>query len=426
MKRLLSVLLAALLVAALPVAAWAETWVGLDFTMEVPEGLYQLGPNLSQDDATWALAGIANVQDKLKEYDEMGVLVNFLSEDKTTDISVMQKESDSSKQIHNLRLLSDQERQEFLDSLIRSESEQVTVTKGWQNVGDQPFFQIRLDVEGEEPMHEMMLGTIVNGYSLTFDIHTSGQDISQEQKDTLLNLVDSVKFTNITEKPPEDPAKAYNLLLLLGLMVCAVAVPLIYIPIRGRSDKKKKARLAEQLSAYHKEFGNDTAVGEPVFINATDCTREAIHKFSMYQAYVKNIGEVIFGTLLCVVMVSTAFLMETEWWLRLAVLAVTAYYVYKLIAMPGAVEKVQLKVYGRGMSQTANYTFYPDAFRVSGVQSASVLPYFQITDVRKSGQYLYLYYGPDNAYMVDQYGFTLGDFDGFEKFIREKLNQNQK
>lgn len=405
-------------------AALAETWTGVDFTMEAPAGMYQLGPSLSEGDSLWALAGVADIQAKLKEYSDMGVLVNFLSEDHKTDINVMKKESDSAKRIHDLRLLSEEERTKFLDELIRAKDEKVTVQRDWYPSGDYLFYRVKLDVSGEPPMHELMYGTIINGYALNFDIHSMDQDLTPEQERIMQGLVDSVKFTQITEKPPEDTAAAVNMLLLLALVLCAVVAPLIYIPLRGKSDKKKKAKLAEQLSEYHKTHGSNTAEGEPVFINATDCTREAIHKFSLYQAYIKNIGEVIFGTLLCVVMLAATFLMETEWWMKLAVVGVSGYYAYKLISMPGAVEKIQTKVHGRGTSQTATYTFFPEAFRVSGIQSASVLPYFQITDVRRWGQYLYLYYGPDNAYLVDQYGFSQGDFDSFEKFIREKARNN--
>lgn len=423
MKRVISIFLVVLVFTALPAAAVAETWTELDFTMEAPEGMYQLSPNLREDDSLWALAGIADIQAKLKEYSDMGVLVNFLSEDRKTDINVMKKESDSAKQIHDLRLLSEEERTKFLDELIRAKDETVTVQRDWYPAGDYLFYRVKLDVSGEPPMHELMYGTIINGYALNFDIHSMDQDLTPEQETLMQELVDSVRFTQITEKPPEDAAAAFNMLLLLLLVLCAVIAPLIYIPLRSKSDKKKKAKLAEQLSEYHRTHGSNTAEGEPVFVNATDCTREAIHKFSLYQAYVKNIGEVVFGTLLCVVMVAVAFLMETEWWIKLAVLGVSGYYAYKLISMPGAVEKIQTKVHGRGTSQTAHYTFYPEAFRVSGVQSASVLPYFQITSVRRWGQYLYLYYGPDNAYLVDNYGFTQGEFQEFEKFIRQKAGE---
>ena len=127
--------------------------------------------------------------------------------------------------------------------------------------------------------------------------------------------------------------------------------------------------------------------------------------------------------MLCVVTVCAAFLIDSVWWMKLAAVAVTAYYAYKLIAMPGAVEKIQIKVHSQGMSKTAHYTFYNDVFRVSGIQSANVVPYFQLTEVRRCGQYLYLYYGPDNAYLVDDYGFQQGESRDFEKFIRGKLQK---
>ena len=98
---------------------------------------------------------------------------------------------------------------------------------------------------------------------------------------------------------------------VLGLMLAAVVAPLIYVPLKNKSDKKKKAQLAEQLSEYHKTHGPNEVEGQPLFANDTDCTKEAIHHFSMYQALVKNMGELIFGALTCVIMVSAAFLIDS-------------------------------------------------------------------------------------------------------------------
>lgn len=424
MKRLLSVLLALLAAAALPMAASAEEWVGVDFTFQAPEGLYQLGPSMEETDPGWALAGIGDAGAKLEEYNEMGVLVNFISEDGATDISVMQKESDQAERIFDVRTLEGSEKDEFLESLAKANNEDVSIDRGWyENEAGLLFYRMRIDVGGEREMHELIYGTIMNGYALNIDIHTLDAPMTGEQEDMVKGIADSMVFTNIQEKPPEDNSAAFNTLLLMILMLAAVAGPLIYVPIRSKIDKKKKARLTEQLSQFHKTNGRDTAHGEAAFINETDCTREAIHKFSFYQAYIKNIGEVIFGTLLCVVTVCAAFLIDSAWWMKLAAVAVTVYYAYKLIAMPGAVEKIQTKVHSQGLSKTARYTFYPDVFRVAGIQSANVVPYFQIIDIRKWGQYLYLYYGPDNAYLVDTYGFLQGEAGDFEKFIREKAGK---
>lgn len=234
-------------------------------------------------------------------------------------------------------------------------------------------------------------------------------------------LVKSIRFTNVTEKPLPDPVDLTSTIVLLVLMLVSILVPLVYVPVKSKRVKKEKARLAEQLSEYHRAHGANEAEGEPLFVNDTDCTKEAIHTFSFFQAYVKNMGELLFGAMMCLVMLVTSFFLDADWWIKLLAAAVTVYYAYKIIAMPGAVEKVQRKVYGRGPSQTAHYIFYPEVFRVSGIQSTSVVPYFQITDVRRRGQYLYLYYGPENAYMVDQYGFAQGEAQEFQRFIQEKV-----
>ncbi len=424
MKKILSVLTALLLTVALPIMAFAEDWVGVDFQFRAPDGLYQLGPGLEENDPAWALAGVGDAAAKLKEYQEMGVVANFLSEDGATNISVMQKESRESGQVFDLRLMEEEDKAEFLESLAKAGNEDVSIDKGWyENEAGLLFYRIKIDVGGEREMHELIYGTIMNGYSLNIDIHTLDTAMTPEQEELVKEMADSMVFTNILEKPPEDTSAAFNTLLLLILLLAAVAGPLIYVPIKSRIDKKKKARLTEQLSQFHKQNGKDTAHGDAVYINETDCTREAIRRFSYYQAYVKNIGELIFGTLLCIVTVCAAFLIDSVWWMKLAAVAVTVYYAYKLIAMPGAVEKIQIKVHSQGMSKTAHYTFYNDVFRVSGIQSANVVPYFQLTEVRRCGQYLYLYYGPDNAYLVDDYGFQLGESGEFEKFIRGKLQK---
>ncbi len=352
------------------------------------------------------------------------MLVNFLSQDGATNISVMQKESEEGQQIFDLRLMEEEDKAKFLDSLVKAGEDNVAVDKGWfENKAGLLFYRVKIDVSGEQEMHEVIYGTIMNGYSLNIDIHTIGAAMTPEQEELVRQMADTMVFTNTKEKPPEDYSKAINTLLLMVLMLAAVAGPIIYVPIKGRRDKKKKAKLAEQLSEFHKVNGKDTAHGEAAFVNETDCTREAIRRFSFYQAYVKNIGEVVFGALLCVVTVCAAFLIDSVWWIKLAAVAVTVYYAYKLIGMQGAVEKIQIKVHSQGTSQTAHYAFYPDVFRVSGIQSANVVPYFQIVDIRKCGQYLYLYYGPDNAYLVDTYGFKLGESGDFEKFIREKMQK---
>lgn len=429
LRKAAAALLAVLLFAALPLTAFAKAWTADDYTFTVPEEfVYTFGPETPENDPSWALAGISDPSSAIKEYLERSAVADLYTEDKATNVLVMQVQSDVSQSVYNLKDLPEDQRDAFLENQIRSQSEKITVDRSYIEIGGQPFFWVEIDgtdlSEEIQEIHEILCGTIFNGHTLSFDIH-SETEFTEEQLSLFQGMVNSVKITQILEKPQPQPMDSLPMIAVLVLLVLAVVVPIVYLPVKGKLDKKEKARMAERLSEYHKTHGDGADTGEIRFANATDCTREAVHTFSLYQAYIKNIGGLIVGGVMCFLVLAAAFVLDMDWWLKLLSVAVAGYYVYKIISMPGTVEKVQMKVFQRGVSSTARYAFYDKAFRVSGVQSGNLYPYFQIVSVRRHSHYLYLYYGPDNAYLVDQYGFSLGEFEEFEKFIRQKTAENK-
>ncbi len=428
MKKTIGAVLVCLLILAIPLPALADAWIGEDFTLTPPEDAVQLSLYTPESDPAWALAGVGDIDGKRKEYQEMGVLVEFVGE--AGSVSVMKKESSYAKNAFDLALLDQEELDQVLEDIIQpGDGGQLQVDKSWAQAGGRPFYRVKLDVSPTEEnpdsqeLHELIYGTFINGYALNFHMFSSEKTITPEQEKMVTGLLDTIEFTRILEKQEVTSRESAGTLAVLGLLLLALALPLAYIPIKSRRDKKKKAQLAQQLSAYHKTHGSNQVEGKLQFANNTDCTKEAIHQFSVYQAYVKNAGQLVVSGLMIAAMLSTAFVLDTVWWMKLAAVAVAGYYVYKIVSMSTAVEKVQTKVYSRGPSQTARYSFYPEAFRISGIQSTSVTPYFQLTDIRRRGQYVYLYYGPDNAYMVDLYGFQQGEPEDFVKFIREKAGR---
>lgn len=426
-RKSAAALAAVLLFALLPLSAAAETWSADSLTLQVPEGVVQFGPSTPADDPSWALAGVGDPQQKLKDYQEMNVLADFITEDGKTSIQVMKKASDYAESVYNLSLLNEEEKQEVLSNLVKSNSADMQVESSYYENSSVPFYRIQIDGKTQTgEAHELVYGTIINGQVYNFDLYTGESAITPEQESLMRSIVDSVKFTEILEKP-EVTVTAADLattLGLLALLVVVILVPIIYFPLRNRRDKKRKAQLAEKLTEYHKTHGNNDAIpGEMRFANSTDCTKEAIHTFSVYQAYVKNIGSLVVGAFLSIATLAVSFALNSEWWIKLLAVAIAGYYGYKIFSMPHTLEKIQRKVFQRGTSDTARYAFYDEAFRVSGIQSASVFPYFQITDARRHGQYIYLYYGPDNAYLIDRYGFSLGEYEDFVKFISEKTGK---
>ena len=423
----MAALLALVLLLALPLSAAAETFSTEDFTIEIPEGMYQFGPTTSVDDPSWALAGVADPTTKLQTYQDMHGIAELITQDGETSILIMQNQTDTTESIFSLRDLSEEDKEKFLDGTMQSKSEDILVEKYYIDVNGQPFYRLRVDgsSEGME-YHEVQYATIINGYSLGFDIYGGDETVTQEQEDMLLGIVESITFSEILEKPETTITLQDYVVVaaVLVLLVMVILVPVVYVPIRNRKEKRLKAKLAEQLTQYHKDHGtSEKDLGELRFVNSTDCTKEAIHSFSLYQSYVKNLGSLLIGGVLCVAAFIVAFALDAEWWGKLLVVGIVVYYGYKVFSMPHTLEKIQRRVYDRGISSTAHYAFYDEGFRVSGIQSASVFPYFQIVDLRRHGHYLYLYYGPDNAYMVDKFTFSLGQYEDFVKFISEKTGK---
>lgn len=423
----MAALLALVLLLALPLSAAAETFSTEDFTIEIPEGMYQFGPTTSVDDPSWALAGVADPTTKLQTYQDMHGIAELITQDGETSILIMQNQTDTTESIFSLRDLSEEDKEKFLDGTMQSKSEDILVEKYYIDVNGQPFYRLRVDgsSEGME-YHEVQYATIINGYSLGFDIYGGDETVTQEQEDMLLGIVESITFSEILEKPETTITLQDYVVVaaVLVLLVMVILVPVVYVPIRNRREKRLKAKLAEQLTQYHKDHGtSEKDLGELRFVNSTDCTKEAIHSFSLYQSYVKNLGSLLIGGVLCVAAFIVAFALDAEWWGKLLVVGIVVYYGYKVFSMPHTLEKIQRRVYDRGISSTAHYAFYDEGFRVSGIQSASVFPYFQIVDLRRHGHYLYLYYGPENAYMVDKFTFSLGQYEDFVKFISEKTGK---
>lgn len=425
--RWTAALLALALVLALPFSAAAETFSTEDFTMEIPEGTYVFTPTTSTEDPNWAMAGVANPESELSTLAEMNGVAELVTEDGETTILVQQQESDQTQAYFNLRYLTEKQQADFLDAIMQSQTDEITVDKYYLDVDGQPFYRIRIDGTYQETgYHELIYGTIVNGFTLAFNIYGGEESVTQEQEDLLLGIVESVQFSEILPKPETtvDTSDIVTTISLLVLLVLVILIPAVYFPIKSKRDKKLKARLADQLTAYHKEHGdNETILGDMLFANSTDCTKEAIHTFALYQSYIKNVGSLVIGAFLCLATLICSFALDADWWIKLLAVGIVVYYGYKIFNMPHTLEKVQRKVFDRGVSSTAHYAFYDEAFRVSGVQSASMFPYFQITDVRRHSHYLYLYYGPDNAYLVDQFGFSVGEWEDFVKFISQKTGK---
>lgn len=427
-KRFVSFLLCVLL-CAFGISAMAAEYQAADYTLTLPGELcYTLTPFTDEGDTLWALAGVADPASTIDEYQDTGVKAEFFTEDGSS-IKLRENSSDYTEQVYHLSSLTEEEQQSFLEErLPTSQSEDAAVAKELCSYGGQTFYRVQIDITAEDQeAHELLLGTIVNGRTIVFDIYGSSP-ITEEQLSLLDKLASSIQFTYLMPKPEEVETSPWLLALLLAVLLGVIIAPAIVVPINHRRSKRQKDEMTRRMEEYRRDHG-DKLTGEVLFTNQTDCTKEMLHAFASYHAYQKNWFSLALGAVLCAGILLAAFLFDLTWWVKLVAAAVAVYYLYQVLNTPRTIERAQTKVFSRGVSETAHYAFYEDGFRVSGIQSGNTFPYLHIVSVKKSGQYLYLYYSPDNMYPIDCYGFaededkSLQLAEEFERFVRSKLEK---
>lgn len=438
LKKAGAMFLAWLTVMMVPLSASAKDWESDDFSIEVPDGLYVFTADTPVSDPSWGLAGISDPAATLKLFQPskdqgMNALVNFVGEGGSPSIILTKKTSEESWNIFNLADISEEEQEEFLGTLSGA-PENFTVQTQLVRTGEIPFVHLAYDstdafAETSEvgEMHERVYGTVLNGYMLTFNATAQGRGITPEEENLLEQVASSMKITHLLTKeeveaanqiPPEQLAQT---LIILGVFVLLIILSVVFVKMRGKQEKKQKKEMADRLSAYHREHPSGTEIqGDLLFANVTECSDEALRTFSVYHAYVKNLPSMLFGIAMGVALLVLILISNSEWWMILLAVALIVYQGYKIVTASSAVEKVQRKIYGQGREKKARYAFYGEAFRVSGIQSAMAYPYFQITDIRRHKNYIYLYYGPDNAYIIELNGFAAGGGDRFPDFIKSR------
>lgn len=434
-KKIFVLILSFIIAFTLPISVSASQWESEDFSVKVPDNLYTFTRETLPNDASWVLAGISNPNDiltlfKSKDDKGMNAVVNFIGNNGSPNIIITKNKSEESFEIFNFADLSEDEILEFSKTIsvvpenFSSETEIVDFD-GLRMIHVK--YNSLEDYDGEQ-LSEHVYATIFNGNIVTIDLHSKGRDLKEDEIQTLEEIASSFKITKIvTREELEnqnklDAKEMLNLFIITIALIVVIIASVVYNKIRSNKEKKLKKLLAERLVAYRKENPSNQIKGELLYTNTTECTNAVLHKFSIYHAYIKNISSFIFTIVLNLGLLALVLSVDNvEWWVLLAVAAIIIYQIFKIVSAPREIERVQRKIYGQGKTREARYAFYEDSFRVSGIQSSSVYPYVQITDIKTSGNYIYLYYGTDNAYILDVAAFSKGDKDSFISFVKSKI-----
>lgn len=449
-KRILSLLCAVILVigCAAPSFAAGTTYTidEMNLTVELPDDLYvfeQSDFNVLNPHPDLEKAGFTDVQDQLKLMQDYNIYLTAVSQDQKLQINLAKKESSTTQSVFDLSTLTDEEFEQFLDTMREEDGQQDETLKEYtvERYNDQPerpFFQIRLKVDSEETgeMEELCYVTVVNGFSVTVDGVAKGS-MTQEQADLLKTIADSVHITEVQEKPEIklDGEALISLLFPLLLIVVLIVVGIVLRIRRGRALKERR-RLADMLSDYRrtqKKLEEEAAAAgtpleEPQALlrNTTAYNEEVAHAFVRFHFSRRRLGLMIGYGLFALLILAAVFLVDAEWYMKLIFFAAAVFLVVWMCLMPGKLFNNVMATFKKSRVKENEYTFREDDFRIAGIQSASVYPYFQITRAYETGKYFYLYFGEEQAYYIAKDGFTVGDADGLRELLKRKLGKNFK
>lgn len=443
MKRMIAWLAALVLLAASIPVCFADVTTekttveleDLDMTVEVPKGVYVFTSETDALSGDWLLAGYDDSVEKLKEFeeDDSGNLLamELVAEDKSFTISISRKYSDQTREYFNLNDVSAEKYQELIDSNTFVDEEYGVTAKAQAYDHSQiPFF--RVDLEGtvnDAPVWETCYGTIVNGFSISLDMH-SNKEITEEQQQILKDMVDSVQITKFYEKPTQEQMMLQMISMLLPIIavILLIVIFVIVTRVHSKSMERRKSEIGDKLVAYRKEQAvkaqaPDYVPPKNLFENDTFCSDVAVKQFCQFHAFRKILFRNAVFLLLGAVSVIMAIVYDDNWFMRLLLAALGVYMIVQPFLSMDKMTKTEIGVYKKARTRDAHYTFREEDFRISGIQSPMLYPYFQILYAYEDKNYFYLYYTDERAYLVDKNGFTQGDAAEFRKMLKERLGK---
>ena len=419
-----------------------------DMTMKIslPEDAYVFEKDtLDLDSPDLIKAGLTdqNHDELIQKFDEYGTYIIVVTKDRKLEIDISKKESLNTQSVVDLGQISDEEFEAFLDKLREDEDrmkeDNITMSVERYEHPENPFFALNMEMEMDNGGHvsELCYGTIVNGYTISVDGVVLNGELTEEHRTLIRQITDSIVITERQDRDEFLQATQSQKLLLWCSVGLLVLIVVIFV-LRRRNQKKKDLRrreLADQLSHYHfeqqereeelKKQGQALKEPETLFRNSTLYTEKAAGEFVQYHILHQQLLSFILYGILALAFLLMGIFLDLDFFNRLLFLAVPVMVTIWVCLTPKKLRKTHIALFRKAKTQTNEYMFRDKDFRISGIQSSSVYPYFQITNLGESQHYFFLYFGEDMAYYVAKDGFTQGTEEEFRKFIQKRTEKKR-
>lgn len=470
MKRFASLCAVLLLVvfSALPVFAAAETSEAgsssqasstteegteytipdLNITVRIPDSMYVFEKDtFTLNDPNLSKAGITDLNEFAAKFTDYNLFLDAISEDASLEIGFYKKETDETRSYYNLKDLSEEEYDEFLKKMQPDEAyqEENNLSIQVESYDDHPetrFFITRIEMDKSESYNhsisEICYATIINGYTLTVDAVVLDGKISPEQEALIKQIVDSIHITKLIDKSEaqlSSPLTPQDYFTAIGslILIVGVIIALIVTHIRRKRAERERRLLADKLAQYRFEEqekqeqaekeGRTLPEPETICSNHTEYSEAAVRSFIAYHMSHRRLSTILIYTVVSIAFLLFAALSNMDTVMRILMAALAIIILIWEFLIPSKLKKAQMALLKSSPNKYNDYYFHKRDFRVTGMQSSSLYPYFQITHLGENKEYFFLYFGEETAYYVSKKGFTDTDANAFRDFIRERIKQ---
>ncbi len=426
-NKVLSSLLIALVLtlAVIPsthVQAKVQSFSDIYLELSLPDDTVVLTKDSPDSDKGWQTAGIVNVKSEKESMTKMGVRAILYDPETKSLVRLLQKQSSQTSKIFNLSLLSEKEKTDFLNSLTDSKEENTKTSIEEYPQKEADFFRYNIEItKDNSTMTELIYGTIVNGYTFSFDIYQSSKSAPIDET-FVKTLVDGTHFTKFLDKAEvEKEAKnaAIRALLEFAALIIIFVAWFVLRKKRNKKQKFQKDVKASALSRFYeaKKAREEQNIRDEVkFINRTKYTDQVIKDFCYYDRFIRRfitwfILAVLFLAVLVMLYQSKAGFLGCI----IAIILMFIFVFYQGVSIEKVIERT-IKSFDKSKGMDAVFTFYEDYFTLSGIQYISSFPYLQITDIKQYKDYIYIYLGSEKAFYLKKDCFDKGA-DAFLEYI---------
>lgn len=404
------------------VQAKVQDFSDIYMELTLPDNTVMLTEDTPDTDENWITAGISDVKTEKKNMDKMGVKALLYDPDSKSLVRLLEKQSSQTSDIFNLSLLSDQKRKDFLDGLVKTDDANTKATVEVVPHEEAIFFRYNIEITKDgTTMSELIYGTIVNGYTISYDIYQSTKTVPIDET-FVKGLVAGTHFTKFLDKSEVEQQMKNSIIRLLIEFAVLVAVIVLWIIVRKKKNKNQKTvkdYKADALTKFYtaKKLREEQNIKETIlFTNHTKYTEEVIKDFCYYNRFLKKIkiwvlAAILFVFVLFVLYTSSTGLLGCI----IAIILLFIFVYYQGISVEKLVTRM-MKTYDKKKGMDAVFTFYEDYFSLSGIQYISNYPYLQVTEVKQYKDFIYIYLGQEKALYLKKDGFV-EDTDAFLKFM---------